>query len=247
MATGRHRRRRRGARPVPGRSAWCGKGAVHNSGDHRKAAALLAGMPGSRPGGTPEEISRGQGCARGRRPRKPCPVAPCPSGASKKMDRGDGWWRKYSVDRTPQKNFFDAPLGHGPFGGATGGRARGAGLPPANFLRSPSGTKNEAVATILWSSACDMGSSKILASRGFFHQADDRISPPPIRPFRFPCPKFPCQTRPCSRAVPANAVKQIACVPPRAHHELWAQVVGNFRRPRPPPHAATGDRSRSVD
>ena len=40
--------------------------------------------PGSRPGGTPEEISRGQVRASGRRPRKPCRGAPCPSGASKK-------------------------------------------------------------------------------------------------------------------------------------------------------------------
>ena len=47
------------------------------------------------------------------------------------------------------KNFFDAPLGHGPFGGVTGGRARCAGLPPANFLRGPSGTKSKAAATIL--------------------------------------------------------------------------------------------------
>ena len=47
------------------------------------------------------------------------------------------------------KNFFDAPLGHGPFGGATGGRARCADLPPANFLRGPSGTKSGAFVTII--------------------------------------------------------------------------------------------------
>ena len=46
------------------------------------------------------------------------------------------------------KNFFDAPLGHGPFGGATGGRARCADLPPANFLRGPSGTKSKALESI---------------------------------------------------------------------------------------------------
>ena len=51
------------------------------------------------------------------------------------------------------KNFFDAPLGHGPFGDATGGRARCAGLPPANLLRSPSGTKSKARATVSQSSA----------------------------------------------------------------------------------------------
>ena len=39
--------------------------------------------PGSRPGGTPEEVSRGQDRASGRRPRKPCRVVSCPSGASK--------------------------------------------------------------------------------------------------------------------------------------------------------------------
>ena len=69
------------------------------------------------------------------------------------------------------KNFFDAPLGHGPFGGATGGRSRCAGLPPANFLRGPSGTKSEALATILWSSAGGHGSTEILAGREIFSGA----------------------------------------------------------------------------
>ncbi len=36
------------------------------------------GTPGPRPGGTPEEISRGQVRLRGRRPRTPCRLAPCP-------------------------------------------------------------------------------------------------------------------------------------------------------------------------
>ena len=113
---------------------------------------MRAGTPGPRPGGTPEEISREPVRLRGRRPRKPCRLAPCPNGASKKMARGDEGWRKCSGDAAAE-NFFDAPLGHGLFGGATGGRARGAGLPPANFLRSPSGTKSQVSATILQSSA----------------------------------------------------------------------------------------------
>ena len=49
-----------------------------------------------------------------------------------------------------QKNFFDAPLGPGGFGGETGGRARCAGLPPANFLRSPSGTKSKVSDFMEW-------------------------------------------------------------------------------------------------
>ena len=66
------------------------------------------------------------------------------------------------------KNFFDAPLGHGPFGDATGGRARGAGLPPANFLRSPSGTKSNARATILQSSAGGPAAAKSLRRARIF-------------------------------------------------------------------------------
>ncbi len=148
-----------GARPVPGRSAWGGEGTEEYSGDLRTAYAYRAGTLGSRPGGTPEEISRGQVRPSGRRPRNRCRVAPCPNGASKKMARGGDWWRKcYGEDAA--KNFFDAPLGHGPLGGATGGHARCAGLPPANFLRSPSGTKSNALATSLWSADGDQGSAK---------------------------------------------------------------------------------------
>ncbi len=52
---------------------------------------LVSARP-SRPGGTPEEISRGQVRASGRRPRKSCRVTPCPSGASKK-------WLAWRADR----------------------------------------------------------------------------------------------------------------------------------------------------
>ena len=50
--------------------------------------------PVSRPGGTPQEISRGQVRASGRRPRNHPEVAPCPSGASKKWANGLSapWW-----------------------------------------------------------------------------------------------------------------------------------------------------------
>ena len=51
------------------------------------------------------------------------------------------------------------------FGGATGGRARCSGLPPANFLRDPSGTKSEALATILWSSDDGQGNGKSLVAQ----------------------------------------------------------------------------------
>ena len=119
-------------------------------------------MPGPRPGGTPEEISRGQVRRSGRRPRKSCRLAPCPNGASKKMARGDAGWRKCCGDAAP-KNFFDAPLGHGPFGGATGGRVRCADLPPANFLRRPSGTKSKALATIFQPSGG--GPAAVISSR----------------------------------------------------------------------------------
>ncbi len=83
------RRSVRGARRVPGRSAWDAKGAVESSDDLLAACALPTRTPSSRPGGTPEEISRGQVRPSGRRPRKRRGFDPCPSGASKKMARGD--------------------------------------------------------------------------------------------------------------------------------------------------------------
>ena len=42
---------------------------------------------------------------------------------------GDEWWRR-GCGTGDAKNFFDAPLGHGPFGVATGGCARCRGLAP---------------------------------------------------------------------------------------------------------------------
>ena len=57
--------------------------------------------------------------------------------------------------------FFDAPLGHGPFGGPTGGRARCAGLPPANFLRGPSGTRTNRAGQTSWVPIASGGTAKI--------------------------------------------------------------------------------------
>ncbi len=156
-----------GARLCPPRTSRSGRDNSEAPGGLRGvpcANPLRAGKPGSRPGGTPEEISRGQVRPSGRRPRKRCRLAPCPSGASKKQARDDECWRKSSGENAA-KNFFDAPLGHGLFGFATGGRARCAGLPPANFLRGPSVTKNKAVITIFWSSARGQGRAKIPARR----------------------------------------------------------------------------------
>ena len=112
----------------------------------------------------PEEISRGQVRPSGRRPRKRGWLAPCPNGASKKMGRSGEWWRAFHGENAA-KDFFDAPPGHGRFGRATGGHARCACLPPANLLRSPSGTKNKALATVFWSSARGQGRARILARR----------------------------------------------------------------------------------
>ena len=50
----------------------------------RRCFLFRACPPVFRPGGTPEEISRGQVRGSGRRPRNPRRVAPCPGGASKK-------------------------------------------------------------------------------------------------------------------------------------------------------------------
>ena len=82
---------------------------------------VSARPPGSRPGGTPEEISRGQVRASGRRPRKSCRVVPCPSGASKKWSgmRADHWR-------------IDVPE-------ATSGGGDAAGWWPEKLLRCPAG------------------------------------------------------------------------------------------------------------
>ncbi len=163
-----------GARPSRSQRAG-GTGATAFSEARRTAYAVRAGTPDSRPGGTPEEISRGQGRPSGRRPRILCLVTPCPNGASKKMAWGDAWWRKCCGENAA-KDFFDAPLGHDFFEGATGGRARSADLPPANFLRSPSGTKSKAMATILRPSAVGQGSGKILAANASFQIFSDERS-----------------------------------------------------------------------
>ena len=63
------------------------------------------------------------------------------------------------------KKFSDAPLGHAPFCGATGAAPAAAGLPPANLLRRPSGTKGQASATILRRSDRCQSNGKNLAAR----------------------------------------------------------------------------------
>ena len=93
-----------------------------------------------RPGGTPQEISRGQARTAGAAPRFARPNVPCPSGASKKFlaTFSPQFFRHRS---SPQAFFFDAPLGHGArWLGFRGRRPLGRTCPPANFLRRPSGT-----------------------------------------------------------------------------------------------------------
>ena len=123
-STERRSRNKSGARPVPGRSACVGTRAVDYSDDLRAGYALRAGTPGSGPRGTPEEISRGQVRPSGRRPRKPCRVAPCPNGASKKKAQGDECWRN-GCGGTPPKKFLRCPAGAGSV------RRRNPGAAPA--------------------------------------------------------------------------------------------------------------------
>ena len=89
--------------------------------------------PVSRPGGTPQEISRGQVRASGRSPRNHPEVAPCPSGASKKKagafptrgrccGPGVGWppfGKPGAIDETPRgrrhEKLLRCPAGAWPF------------------------------------------------------------------------------------------------------------------------------------
>ena len=140
------------------------------------------------PGGTPEEISRGQVRASGRRPRKLCGMAPCPSGASKKWrgtlgnrggadrpeatsDGGDAAGRP-TPKTSPLPRWGMARSAWPP-----GAAPAGAGLPPANFLRRPSGTKSRALATILCSSSGGESRGKTLAARANFVASQNGENP----------------------------------------------------------------------
>ena len=152
------------SRPTrPGQSRWRQKNWEEKMGWRTGGADR---PPGFRPGGTPEEISRGQVRPCGRRPRKPCRAAPRPSGASKKWPvmpndhqrpglleakggGGDG-----VVLATPKTSPMPR-WGMARSAWQLGAAPAGAGLPPANFLRRPSGTKSQASATFLrWSARC---------------------------------------------------------------------------------------------
>ena len=104
------------------------------------------------PGGTPQEISRGQARASGRGPRLPRQTGHAPAGHRR------SFWRRprRSVLATPRRLGPVGPLASdqhpGPFlrcpAGARSDPARfpgaasaGADLPPANLLRCPSGTE----------------------------------------------------------------------------------------------------------
>ena len=59
-STGRGSRNQSGARPVPGRSAWCGKGAAEYSNDLRTANALRTGRPVPVPEGRRRRLAGGK-------------------------------------------------------------------------------------------------------------------------------------------------------------------------------------------
>ncbi len=131
------------------------------------------------PGGTPEEISRGQVRARGRRPRNPCRGSPCPSGASKKWREmlADPWRPALSgatsgdgdaAGRATPKTSPMPRWGMARSAWEPGAAPAGTGLPPANFLRRPSGAKDQASATIFRLPRRCQCNGKILAGRADF-------------------------------------------------------------------------------
>ena len=81
--------------------------------------------------------------------------------------RGDERWRDVTGSAPPKTSSMPR-WGMARSAGQPGAAPAGAGLPPANFLRGPSGTKSKALATILWWSAGGQGSGKILARREDF-------------------------------------------------------------------------------
>ena len=122
------------------------------------------GRRAARPGGTPQEISRGQVRASARSPRKHRKESPCPSGASQK--KGRGLRDSAAVSRSPHwfPTHGEAPnrqraarcngarevspmprWGMARMTAQPGAASAGAALPPANFLRRPSGTGNRAL------------------------------------------------------------------------------------------------------
>ena len=93
------------------------------------------------PGGTPQEISRGQVRASGRRPRKPSREARCPSGASEKFlasavpqrlrHRSSPRTGRAARDRPPSRAISSMPRwGTEPRGTDSGGGVRWRGLAP---------------------------------------------------------------------------------------------------------------------
>ena len=50
------------------------------------------------------------------------------------------------------------------------------------------------------------------APQGFYGRTDGQFSPPPIRPFRFPCPKFPCPTLPHPRTAASRPTRRASAV-----------------------------------
>ena len=127
-----------------------------------------------------------------------------------------------------------------------GAAPAGAGLPPANFRRCPSGTRSQASATFLrWPDGCQRSGRNPRAPRGYHRGTHGQPGPLPTRHLPFLCPKFPCPTRPCSRAVPSRAANQIPPVSPRQQRVRRARVAGHSHRAIPCSRTVTGDRSRS--
>ncbi len=84
--------------------------------------------------------------------------------------RGDEWWRNAAGPTMPKISPMPR-WGMARSAAQPGAAPAVAGLPPANFLRRPSGTRSHAVATILSWSNGGHGSGKILARREEFSRS----------------------------------------------------------------------------
>ena len=196
-----------------------------------------------RPGGTPQEISRGQA--------RPAGAAPGCAAERAMPQRGieEVFGGVLPAAMPPplvvSGHFLRCPVGHGvtrhgfrgrrPLG-RTCPRLISCGVPPGREPGVPAPARRSAEVVRIFrrslaappAATGDRPRSALAAApprcttilqnprapRGFYGRTDGQISSLPILPFPFPCPKFPCQIQPCSqRRRPAPPSKS-----PVSHH-----------------------------
>ena len=181
------------------------------------------------PEGRRRRLAGGKSAPADAAPRKLGRMALCPSGASKKwsgMLAGHGLPNRPDATSSggndpvrPTPETSPMPRRGMPCSaGQPGAAPAAAGLPPANFLRCPSGTKRQASATSFrWSDGC---------------HRDGPPSPRTNSSLPIPLPQIPLPTRPCSRAAPSRARTEETSSAPAPRLPLRLVRGGHSRAPR---------------